>query len=95
MKSNNYIKRWPKTKKLLTEYPRYTTHYSQAKMVKKVQPQFCCWSLSWDTVCKRRKLKVNVKKTKVMLFPRSKSELVDFHCLYRVRVECLKRCEIS
>ena len=32
----------------------------------------------FDSVCKRRKLKVNVKKSKVMVFERSKSDVIDF-----------------
>ncbi len=49
----------------------------------------------FDSVFKRRKLKVNtINKSKVMVFERSKSEVVDFACPYRVRVECPKECEI-
>ena len=49
----------------------------------------------FDNVCKRRKLKVNVDKSKVMVFERSKSEVIDFKCPYRVRVECPKECKIE
>ncbi len=38
------------------------------------------------TVCKRRKLKVNVNKSKVMVCKRSRSEVVDFVCPYRVEI---------
>ena len=48
----------------------------------------------FDSVCKRRRLKVNVNKSKVMVFERSKSEVVDFACPYRIRVECPKECKI-
>ncbi len=34
----------------------------------------------FDNVCKRRKLKVNVNKSKVMVCERSRSEVVDFVC---------------
>ncbi len=37
---------------------------------------------------------MNVNKSKVMVSERSKSEVVDFVCPYRVRVECPKECEI-
>ena len=48
----------------------------------------------FDSVCKRRKLKVNVNKSKVIVFERSRSEVVDFECPYRVRVECPKELDI-
>ncbi len=47
-----------------------------------------------DSVCKRRKLKVNVNKSKVMVCERSRSEVVDFVCPYRVGIECEKECKI-
>ncbi len=43
-----------------------------------------------DSVCKRRNLKVNVNKSKVMVCERSRSEVVDFVCPYRVGFECEK-----
>ncbi len=46
------------------------------------------------SVCKRRKLKVNVNKSKVMVCERSRSEVVDFVCPYRVGIECQKECKI-
>ncbi len=42
------------------------------------------------SVCKRRKLKVNVNKSKVMVCERSRSEAVDFVCPYRVGIKCEK-----
>ncbi len=45
-------------------------------------------------MCKRRKLKVNVKKSKVMVCEWNRSELVDFVCPYRVGIECEKECKI-
>ncbi len=48
----------------------------------------------FDSVCKRRKLKVNVNKNKVMVYERSRSEVVDFVCPYRVGTECEKECKI-
>ncbi len=44
----------------------------------------------FDSVCKRRKLKVNLDKSKVMVCERSRSEVVDFVCPYRVGIECEK-----
>ncbi len=38
------------------------------------------------SVCKRRKLKVNAGKSKVMLFERREVEVVDFNTAYRVRL---------
>ncbi len=49
----------------------------------------------FDSVCKRRKLKVNVNKSKVMVCERSRSEVVDFVCPYRVGIECEKECKIT
>ncbi len=44
----------------------------------------------FDIVCKRRKSKVNVNKSKVMVCERSRSEVLDFVCPYRVGIECEK-----
>ncbi len=44
----------------------------------------------FDSVCKRRKLTVNVNKRKVMVCERSRSEVVEFVCPYRVEIECEK-----
>lgn len=38
---------------------------------------------------------MNVGKSKVMVFQRSKSEMIKFACSYRVKVECLKQCNIK
>ncbi len=48
----------------------------------------------FDSVCKRRKLKVNVNKSKVMVCEWSRSEVVDFVCPYRVGIECEKEYKI-
>ncbi len=48
----------------------------------------------FGSVCKRRKLTVNVSKCKVMVCERSRSEVVDFVCSYRVGIECEKECKI-
>ncbi len=48
----------------------------------------------FDSVCKRQKLEVNVNKSKVMVCERSRSEVVDFVCPYRVEIECEKECKI-
>ncbi len=49
----------------------------------------------FDSVCKRRKLKVNVNKSKVMVCERSRSEVVDFVCPNRVGIECKRECKIT
>lgn len=41
----------------------------------------------FDAVYRRRNFKVNVKKSKVMVFERSRSEVIKFASLYRVKVE--------
>ena len=43
----------------------------------------------FDNVCKKRKLKVNVNKSKVMVFERGRSEVIDFGRPYRVRVRTM------
>ncbi len=48
----------------------------------------------FNSVCKRRKLKVNVNKSKVMVCERRRSEVVNFVCPYRVGIECEKECKI-
>ncbi len=48
----------------------------------------------FDSVCKRRKLKVNGNKSKVMVCERSRSKVVDFVCPYRVGIECEKECTV-
>ncbi len=49
----------------------------------------------FDSVCKRRKLKVNVNKSKMMVCKQSRSEVVDFLCPYRVAIESEKECKIT
>ncbi len=48
----------------------------------------------FDSVCKRRKLKVNVNKSKVMVCEQSRTKVVDYVCLYREGIECEKKCKI-
>ncbi len=48
----------------------------------------------FHSVCSRRKLRVNVVKSKVMVFERREVEVVDFGNPYRVNVPVDKRCEI-
>ncbi len=45
------------------------------------------------SVCKRRKLKVNTGKSKVMVFDR-REEVIDFNIniAYRVRISAVARC---
>ncbi len=42
----------------------------------------------FDSACQRKKLKVNVNKSKVMFCEQSRSEVVVFVCLFRVGKEC-------
>jgi len=51
--------------------------------------------LEFNTVCQRQKLKVNVKKSKVMIFEREEHDVIDFGNPYRVRTECKKQCKIK
>ncbi len=44
-------------------------------------------------VCRRRKLRVNLGKSKVMVFERRKVEVVEFGSPYRVSVAVDDRCE--
>ncbi len=46
------------------------------------------------TVCKRRKLKVNAGKSKVMVFERREEEAMNFNIAYRVRMPAVARCRI-
>ncbi len=46
------------------------------------------------SVCKRRKLKVNAGKSKMMVFERRKEEVIDFNTAYRVRLPAVSRCRI-
>ncbi len=48
----------------------------------------------FDSVCKRRQLKVNVNISKVMVCNRSRSEAVDFVCPYRLGIKSEKVCKI-
>ncbi len=45
-------------------------------------------------VCKRRKLKVNAGKSKVMVFERREGEVIDFNVANRVRMPAVARCKI-
>ncbi len=44
--------------------------------------------------CIRRKLRVNARKSKVMMFERREVEVLDFGNPYRVSVPVDERCEI-
>ncbi len=46
------------------------------------------------SVCKRRKLKVNAGKSKVMVSERREVEVVDFNTAYRVRLPAVSRCRV-
>ncbi len=46
------------------------------------------------SVCKRRTLKVNAGKSKVMVFERREEEIIDFNAAYRVRLPAVASCRI-
>ncbi len=46
------------------------------------------------SVCKRRKLKVNAGKSKVMVFERREEEVINFNTAYRVRLPSAASCRI-
>ncbi len=48
----------------------------------------------FDRVCKRRKLKVNVGNSKVMVFERAREQTIDFAKSYRVGSEAILGCKI-
>ncbi len=48
----------------------------------------------FHSVCKRRKLKVNAGKSKVMVFETREREVTDFNIAYRVRMSAVARCRI-
>ncbi len=47
----------------------------------------------FDRVCKRRKLKVNARKCKVMVFERAREQTINFAKLYRVGSEAILECK--
>ncbi len=49
----------------------------------------------FDRVCKRRKLKVNAGKSKVMVFKRAREQTIKFAKSYRVGSEVIRTCKIS
>ncbi len=48
----------------------------------------------FDRVCKRRKLKANTGKTKVMFFERAREQTINFAKSYRVGSEAIHGCRI-
>ncbi len=48
----------------------------------------------FHSVCSRRKLRVNARKSKVMIFDRKEVEVVNFGNQYRVSIPVDDRCEI-
>ncbi len=48
----------------------------------------------FDRVCKRRKLKVNAGKSKVMVFKRVREQTINFAKPYRVGLEALLEYKI-
>ncbi len=48
----------------------------------------------FDRVCKRRKLRVNAGKSKVMVFERAREQTINFAKPYRVGSEAILECKI-
>ncbi len=48
----------------------------------------------FDRVCRRRKLKVNAGKSKVMVFERAREQTIGFAKPYRVGSEAMTACKI-
>ncbi len=48
----------------------------------------------FERVCKRRKLKVNASKSKVMVYERAREQIIDFAKSYRVRSGAIPECKI-
>ncbi len=46
------------------------------------------------SVCKRRKLKLNAGKKRVMIFERREGEVIDYNINYRMRLPVVVRCRI-
>ncbi len=55
--------------------------------LQRVLNEFC-------SVCKRRKLKVNAGKSKVIVFERREEDVIDFNIAYRGRLPAVSRCRI-
>ncbi len=55
--------------------------------LQRVVNEFC-------SVCKRRKLKVNAGKSKMIVFERREEEVVNFNTAYRVRLPTVARCRV-
>ncbi len=63
----------------------------------------CCWQNArgicrvvneFCSACKRKKLKVNAGKGKVMVFERRGDAVIDFNTAYRIRLPAVVRCRI-
>ncbi len=48
----------------------------------------------FDSVCKRRKLRMNVCKSKVMVSEKAREQVIDFAKSYRIRAEGTTKCRI-
>ncbi len=48
----------------------------------------------FDRVCKRRKLRVNAGKSKVMVFEMAREQVIDFAKQYRVKAKGTTKCRI-
>ncbi len=46
------------------------------------------------SVCKKRKLKLNPGKSKMMVFEKREDEVVDFNTAYKVRLPAVARCRV-
>ncbi len=64
-----------------------TLSAESARMLQRIVDEF-------DMVCRRRKLKVNTGKSKVMVLERTRKHAIDFAKPYRVRSEVMTGCKI-
>ncbi len=48
----------------------------------------------FDSVCRRRKLKVNADKSKVIVFKRAREQTINFAKPYRVGSEAILGCKM-
>ncbi len=67
-------------------YADYTVLLAESEgMLQRIVDEF-------DRVCKRRKLKLNAGKSKVMVFERVSEQTINFAKPYRVVSEAILRC---
>ncbi len=69
-------------------YPDDTMLFAESEgMLRKIVDEF-------DRVCKRRKLKVNASKSKVMVLERTREQTINFAKPYRMGSEAILECKI-